>query len=70
METNLLVICTAAFGAVFLLLSFMAVAMRLLIMAYPAKLEAAHDPALVAAITTTMSVRHPGTTVTEIKEVR
>ena len=70
MEINLLMVCTAAFAAVFVLLSLMAAAMRLLIIVYPAELRAAHDPALIAAITTTMSVTHPGTTVTKIKEVR
>jgi hypothetical protein len=69
-ENSLFIVCTAAFAAVFVLLSFMAVAMRLLIMAYPAELRASHDAALVAAITTTMDVTHPGTTVTKIKEVR
>lgn len=70
METNLFIICTAAFVAVFVLLSIMAAAMRLLIMVYPAEIRAANDPALIAAITTTMDVAHPGTTVTKIKEVR
>jgi len=70
MEINLLIVCTVAFAAVFALLSLMAAAMRLLIMVYPGELRAAHDPALIAAITTTMSVTHPGTTVTNIKEVR
>ena len=70
MNPDLLAICVTAFCAVFVLLSCMALAMRLLIQVYPADLKAANDPALVAAVTTAMSVTYPGTTVTKIKEIQ
>ena len=70
MNSDLFVICVTAFCAVFVLLSFLAVAMRLLITIYPANIKAANDPALVAAVTTAMSITYPGTTVTKIKEIR
>ena len=70
MEADLLVICVSAFIAVFTLLSSLAVAMRLLIMMYPQDLSAGADSALIAAVTTAMSITYPGTTVTKIKEIR
>ena len=70
MEADLLVICVSAFIAVFTLLSFLAVAMRLLIILYPQDLAAGADSALIAAVTTAMSITYPGTTVTKIKEIR
>ena len=66
---NLLVICTSAFTAVFLLLTFLAVVMRLLMAAYPKKMGGI-DPATLAAITAAAAYAFPGTKVTKVEERR
>ena len=70
MAPNLLVICTTAFVAVFVLLSLLAVVMRLLIMVYPEKLAAGSDAAMIAAVTAAVSIAYPGTKVSKVEETR
>ncbi len=68
---NLLVISTSAFIAVFFLLTFLAVVMRLLMVAYPQKVEAGGtDPAVLAAVTAAATYAFPGTKVTKVEEIR
>ena len=68
---NLLVICTSAFVAVFLLLTFLAVVMRLLIAAFPQKVEVGGiDHATIAAVTAAAMFAFPGTRVTKVEETR
>ena len=64
---DLLMVCIASFSAVFLLLTFLAVVMRILIQVLPEKL-AKVDPAVLAAITATVSALYPGTRITRVKE--
>ncbi len=64
---DLLIICTVAFVAVFLLLTLLAVAMRVLIMVFPAE-AGGTDAAAVAAVTAAVSAAFPGTKVTKIEE--
>jgi len=66
---DLLVISLSAFVAVFLLLGFLAVVMRLLIAAYPAKVGGI-DPATIAAVTAVAAYVFPGTKVTKVEEIR
>ena len=66
---NLLIICSSAFIAVFLLLSFLAVVMRLLMLAYPRKAEGI-EPAIVAVLTAAATYAFPGTKVTNVEEIR
>jgi len=66
-EPDLLVICGAAFVAVFFLLSVLAVVMRVLIMVFPEERGGA-DAATVAAVTAAVSVAYPGMKVTNIEE--
>ena len=80
---NLLVICLNAFLAVLVLLSLLALAMRLLIAVLPVKSGATSalatapvtsaagsiDPALAAAMTTAAHAAFPGLHVTRIEEV-
>lgn len=66
---NLLVICSSAFIAVFLLLTFLAVVMRLLMAVYPQKVGGT-DAAIVAAITAAATYAFPGTKVTKVEEIR
>jgi len=70
MALNLLVICVSAFFAVFLLLSFLAVVMRVLTIACPEKVAVGTDPAMIAAVTTAVSVLYPGTMITKVEEIR
>jgi hypothetical protein len=69
---DLLVICLSAFVAVFFLLSFLAVVMRLLISAFPAAAEkiGGIDSATIAAITAAAAYAFPGTKVTKVEEIQ
>jgi hypothetical protein len=66
---DLLVVSLSAFAAVFLLLSFLAVVMRVLIAMYPEKTEGL-DAATVAAISAAAAYVFPGTKVTKVEEIR
>ena len=66
-QPDLLVICTVAFIAVFLLLSLLAAVMRLLIAVYPEK-AAGIDGAVLAAVSSAASAAFPGMKVTKIEE--
>jgi len=66
---DLLVICLSAFVAVFLLLSFLAVAMRVLMAFFPAKIGGL-DAATIAAVTAAAAYAFPGTKVTKVEEIR
>jgi hypothetical protein len=69
MALDLLVICVSAFFAVFVLLSFLAVVIRLLTLACPQKVSAGSDTAVIAAVSTAVSVLYPGTMVTKVEEI-
>lgn len=66
-QPDLLVICTAAFTAVFLLLSLLAVMMRGLIALFPEDTTGI-DAATVAAVTVAVSSAYPGMKITNIEE--
>ena len=66
---DLLVVCVSAFFAVFLLLSFLALAMRSLIAVFPEK-TVTTDPALLAAVTVAVSAVYPGSKITRIEDQR
>ena len=70
MALDLLVICLSAFIAVFVLLSFLALVIRVLTLACPEKVAAGADAAMIAAVTTAVSVLYPGTMVTKVEEIR
>lgn len=72
METDLVVVCGFAFAAVFMLLSFLALVMRGLVAMFPGGggSGGTTDPAVLAAVTSAVSMTHPGTKVTKIEEVR
>ena len=72
MQLNLLMMCAASFSAVFSVLAFLAIAMRLIIILFPEKLIGAggDDAAIYAAITSTYARLYPGTKVTGIKEIK
>ncbi len=66
---DLLTICGSAFIAVFVLLSFLALVMRLIIFLFPEKI-AGTNVAVIAAIANTYKTLYPGTKLTKIEEVK
>ena len=71
MDSNqLLSICLSSLVAVFVLLSFLAIAMRILVAAFPEALEklAKSDAAVLAAISATVTSIYPGLQVTRVEE--
>ncbi len=68
-STELFTICTSAFLSVFTLLAILAIAMRLIIVIFPAK-NIVSDAAVVAAVTTVMQGLYPGTKVTKVEEIK
>ncbi len=69
MVPDLLVICVSAFVAVFVLLSFLAVVMRVLIGVFPQD-AGGIDAATVAAVTAAAAHAYPGMNVTKVEEIR
>ena len=67
--TELLLISVSAFAAVFVLLSILAVIMRLILVAFPAR-EQQGDAVVIAAVSTTMATLYPGTRITRIEEIK
>jgi len=66
---ELITICTSAFIAVFVILSLLALLMRLIIVIFPSK-EVKEDTAVIAAITTVVNKFYPGTKITKVEEVK
>ena len=64
---NLLTACGIAFLAVFVLLSLLAGVMSLITVVFPERKRIV-DPALVAAITSSVASLYPGARVTKIEE--
>lgn len=64
---ELISICAAAFLGVFLLLTVLAVIMRLIIVVFPER-ETKADAAILAAVATTYEMHYPGTTITRVEE--
>jgi hypothetical protein len=68
-EPNLLVICVFAFIAVFLLLSALALVMRVLTSVFPLQ-EDGPDAALLAAVSAAAAVAYPGMRISTVEETR
>ena len=67
MEENLVAVCGIAFGAVFTLLTFLAVVMQVITTVFPER-KPTVDSIMVAAISGTVASLIPGTRVTRIEE--
>ena len=65
--TSLLSVCTIAFISVFSLLAFLACAIHIITALFPERTRAI-DPAVIAAITTTVGTAIPGARVVHIEE--
>ena len=66
---NLFVICASAFAAVFLLLAFLSLVMRIIITVFPQQLSK-NDAAVLAAVAATVSAVYPGTKITRFEEIK
>ena len=66
---DLLVICSSAFLAVFVLLAILALLMRIIIIIFPENLRGA-DAALIAAVTSIAQAVYPETKVTKVEEIK
>lgn len=64
---GLLSICISAITAVFLVLSFLAIIMRLITILFPEK-GTEDDPAILAALSTVVNQYFPGSKITNIEE--
>jgi hypothetical protein len=69
LEDNLFAVCSLAFLTVFALLAFLALAMHVITLSFPAT-KAVLDSAVVAAVTNTVAALIPGARVTKIEEER
>jgi hypothetical protein len=67
---DLLVVCFAAFTAVFVMLTVLALVMRGLIALFPERPGGSIDPALVAAVTAAASAAYPDSRIATIEETR
>lgn len=67
---NLILICVSAFIAVFALLSVLAIAMRLILVVFPAKEVAESDSAVVAALASTINSIYPESSISKIEEIK
>jgi len=69
METpDLIAVCISALMAVFLVLAFLAFAMRLILIIFPEKQK--EDSAVVAAIISTLNTILPAVKITKIEELK
>jgi hypothetical protein len=64
---DLLAVCASAFAGVFVLLSVLALVMRLILVLFPVK-EADSNSALIAAVSTVVHAMYPDTKITKIEE--
>ena len=68
-EHSLLMVCLTSFVAVFLVLTFLAATMRVLMRIFPEKGAEIDGPTL-AAITSVVSAAYPGSRITDIRETK
>ena len=64
---DLVSVCLSAFIGVFIVLTILAAILRLIIVLFPAKVID-DSSAIVAAITSTYSIKYPGTKISNIQE--
>ena len=70
MESNLFLVCISSFIGVFFVLTFLAIAMSLIMVMFPVKEDALPDDTPVyAAISSTYARLFPGTKITNIEEI-
>jgi len=67
--SDLLFVCGSAFLAVFIILSLLALVMRIIIIVFPHR-ETSSDPAVYAAISTVISSVYKGMKISKIEEIK
>ena len=67
--TELLWTCISAFAAVGVLLSVLAVIMRLILVVFPEK-EEETDAMMIAAVASVLQTVYPGTKITKVEEIK
>ena len=67
---DLLLVCVAAFTAVFVMLGALALVMRALIALFPERATQSIDTAVVAAVAAAASVAYPDSRIVRIEETR
>ena len=71
MENNLFMVCISSFISVFFVLTFLAIAMSLIMVIFPVKEKAPSDETpIYAAINSTYSRLYPGTKISKIEEIK
>lgn len=65
--TDLTMICGIAFLVVFIILTLIALLMRIIMLIFPVK-AAKTDPVIIAAIAATVQTVFPGTKITKLEE--
>ena len=65
--TDLTMICGIAFLVVFIILTLIALLMRVIMLIFPVK-AARTDPAIIAAVAATVQTVFPGTKITKLEE--
>lgn len=68
-DPNLLLICLSALLAVFIILSVLALVMRLIIAIFPEKILKS-DSAVFAAVASVIANFYPGTKISKIEEIK
>lgn len=68
-QPDLLLVCLSAFVAVFVLLTILAGAMRVLVTVFPERTQVG-DAAVLAAVAAAATAAYPGTKVTNVSEIR
>ena len=66
---DLVYICASAFAAVFLLLTVLAIMMRVIIALFPPK-DITSDAAVIAAIASVAASVYPGTKISKVEELK
>ena len=67
LNNDLLLICGVAFLMVFIILTLLALSMRIIILVFPEK-SAKIEAAMIAAVTAAVQTIMPGTKVTKVEE--
>ncbi len=65
---DLLAICASAFVGVFLLLTVLALVMRLITALFPEKVDS--NSSMIAAVSTVLHTLYPGTKITNVEEIK
>jgi Na+/H+-dicarboxylate symporter len=69
MGSEVVAMCVSALVAVFVLLGVLAAVMKVILLIFPEQVKRRADPALLAAVASSVEAAHPGMRVTKIEEL-